>query len=99
MLSSALFRDGDIVTPCPVSTGRIHMLYNPRINCGCDSILREPSFYESTRVIVRQTADGWLYYKIESEGDFGYDWTDEAFAEAQPIFKYLDWVDNGDEVR
>lgn len=99
MLSSALFRNGDIVTPCQVSTRRIRMLYKPQISCGYDSISRTPYFYEPTRVIVRQTVGGWLYYNIESEGDFGYDWTDEAFAEAQPIFKYLDWKENGNELR
>ena len=99
MLSSALFRDGDIVTPCRVSTRRIRMLYKPHISCGYDSIGRIPYFDKPTRVIVRQTLGGCLYYKIESEGYFGCAWTDEAFAEAQPIFQYLNWDENGNELR
>lgn len=98
MLSSALFRDGDIVTPCSPSTYRLHMLYDPLIFCRYDEYVRGQYFNEPAHIYVRHVGTTVTYYNIDTDAR-EYSWTDEAFAEAQPIFRYLNWDENGNELR
>jgi hypothetical protein len=93
MLSSPLFREGDTVTPCALSTRRIHMLYDPTICCGYDDCCRSRHYDTHACIRVQQIGHSVKYYTIDID-TVGYSWTDEAFREAQPIVRYLNWKEN-----
>lgn len=93
MLSSPLFREGDTVTPCMLSTHCIHMLYDPMIQCGYDDRFRMRYYNRPSHIHMRRLGYSVQYYHIDID-ELGYSWTDQSFAEAQPIFRYLNWEGN-----
>jgi len=93
MLSSPLFRNGDIVTPCPLLARSIHMLYDPMIKCRYDDCCRSRYYNTHARIRVEQIGNSVKYYNLDIDA-VGYSWTDEAFREAQPIVRYLNWTGN-----